>query len=226
MSQTRTKTKARTKPAQRQRAQAAPAGKDARQGAKAPQKLAAQAEQLRRERNIAAYRKKNPERTLANVLKEERHRQRGISFDEPLPALAVREAPTPKAPTKRRGKARKDDRARALAVLTRAGITDPEKNADAQDLVDCYRNVEEAHAYHKAAGRIPREKAGRPYSLKVRMTIDCAFREGWPWQVAVALVFLFAADGRSYADIEKTFCDHLDKWAQWKEAAQRSKSHA
>ena len=74
---------------------AAGPGQGARDGAKAPRKRGASAEGLRRERAIASHRKVHPERTADNILKEERHRERGIPFDEPLssPALPERETP-------------------------------------------------------------------------------------------------------------------------------------
>lgn len=89
----------RRNPVHASEAKAAAAGKDAPDVENAAQGQAARdatvTERLRRERAIASHRKVHPERTADNILKEERHRERGIPFDEPLssPALPERETP-------------------------------------------------------------------------------------------------------------------------------------
>jgi len=89
----------RRNPVHASEAKAAAAGKDAPDVENAAQGQAARdamvTERLRRERAIASHRKVHPQRTADNILKEERHRERGIPFDEPLssPALPERETP-------------------------------------------------------------------------------------------------------------------------------------
>jgi hypothetical protein len=106
----------------------------------------------------------------------------------------------------------KDDRGRALAVLAKVGITDPANHAGVQDLVACFLNVESAHAYHKSQWRFPPEKPGRPVVLAIRLSIDCAIKEGWTWREAAAAVFLFAVARRSYKTIWLAFKDHAYQW--------------
>lgn len=185
----------RTNAASASRAIAFPARRKARQGASATparkvRPLSPEESRALQEKFLAA----NPDRRWVSY-------GPAPAADEPEPEVEA------KAPTKRRGKAHKDDRARALAVLAKRGVTDPGKDDRVDNIVDAYRNAEDVMAYHKTMGRIPPEKPGRPVIAGKRMAIGAAMQDGWTWREAAAAVFLFASDGRSYRSIWTDFKD-------------------
>jgi hypothetical protein len=73
--------------------------------------------------------------------------RRKVYGDSPSPPLPDRAVPIPAVkPSKRKGKARKDERAPARAVLAKVGVTDPENDLRVRTLVDtAYRSAE----FHK-----------------------------------------------------------------------------
>jgi hypothetical protein len=152
---------------------------------------------------------------------------------------AVKTPPQPRARPK-------TDRDRALKVLAKVGVTDPENDEHVREIVyTAYHNAEffvgglkaeraDEAAMAKALQAVPtrseqgKEKQtkllsqlrpvppepaepGRDVDVKLRSAICCAEDCGWPWTVAAACVYLFAADGCSYNKIYTLFKDHAGR---------------
>jgi len=172
---------------------AAPVGKNARQGAKAPQTRGASAWPAARSRPaalkltpeqqaraIADHLKAHPQPVKTKLTPDEAIRQVRAKWTaehpgKPLLAMPTREPPAPRAPTtKRTGKAHKDDRAAALAVLASVHVIPGSRYGDEilKQLASFFKTVSYAEAERQAA----KAQEQREYQILARLLVSAELK--------------------------------------------------